>query len=211
MSKAQTHKTRQSKLSRISPPDAKRARTIRKRIASGKRRFLAKLRDCNSVILAAERANLGRKTVYDWRNRDPKFAEAWDGALEAAREDVKVSVHEEAKRKGGDTTLKIFATKAYFPEFRDKLQIQNDPGIKRLYLAVAQVLREFVPREQLRKALIRLCQLAGVDPLRDLGFAAGANGGALTILNNTHTDADAVKQSGQVVSDMVQVSSMDSG
>ena len=153
-------------------PAKRAAATIRKRIGRGKARFLKELRKCSSVLLAAERARIGRKTVYEWRDADPQFAEHWDDALEMAREDVKVSVHEEAVRKDGNTTLKIFATKAYFPEFRDKAQLENDPVLKRHYLAFAQVMREFVAKERLRDAIIRLCDLSGFDPGTDPGLRA---------------------------------------
>ncbi len=172
---------------RVNRPQAKRtkctrraikkaAKTISKKIASGKRRFIKELRQCSSVILAAERANLARRTVYQWREADTSFAEVWDDTLTLTREDLRVSIHEEAVKKDGNTTLKIFVAKSYFPEFREKAQLEENPEVKRIYLGLAQILRRHVPRERLRDAVIDFCALTGYDAGADPRLISGPAG-----------------------------------
>lgn len=47
------------------------------------RLFLAALREGSSAAMAARLAGVGRRTAYDRRERDERFAAAWDTALEA--------------------------------------------------------------------------------------------------------------------------------
>jgi hypothetical protein len=47
------------------------------------RLFLAALREGSSIAMAARLAGVGRRTAYDRRERDERFAAAWDTALEA--------------------------------------------------------------------------------------------------------------------------------
>ena len=43
-------------------------------------KFLAALRIGKSIAAAARAAGIGRRTAYDWRDRDPTFAAALKGA-----------------------------------------------------------------------------------------------------------------------------------
>jgi hypothetical protein len=47
--------------------------------------FIAALRSSGLVAPAARAAGVGRRTVYDRREQDERFAAAWDDALEATR------------------------------------------------------------------------------------------------------------------------------
>ena len=48
------------------------------------KKFLALLRQRANVSEAAAGVGVGRTAVYEWCGADPKFAEAWDSAFEAA-------------------------------------------------------------------------------------------------------------------------------
>ena len=49
-----------------------------------RQRFLQALARTGTVAESARQTNIGRRTAYDWRDRDPKFAQAWDNALDQA-------------------------------------------------------------------------------------------------------------------------------
>jgi hypothetical protein len=55
------------------------ARTDRARAS-----FLVVLRETCNVSEAARAAGIGRRTAYEWREKDAKFAEGWDDAEEEA-------------------------------------------------------------------------------------------------------------------------------
>ena len=46
--------------------------------------FLAELRKRGNVTDAARAVQVGRKTVYQWKEAEPDFAAAWDEAIEQA-------------------------------------------------------------------------------------------------------------------------------
>ena len=46
--------------------------------------FLDELARTGVVSSSARAGGIGRRTAYDWRDRDPGFARAWDDALEQA-------------------------------------------------------------------------------------------------------------------------------
>src|SRR5262249_28657666 len=58
-----------------------RART---RLGLWKAKFLEVLEVTPSVTVAAKAAGIDRTVAYDYRNKDPQFAEAWDAALQAS-------------------------------------------------------------------------------------------------------------------------------
>src|SRR5262250_1631929 len=164
----------------------KAAQTIEKRKSEQKKRFLSELRKTNSIIIAADRTGIGRRTAYNWREADSKFAEAWDEALEGAKEDMRVSIHQAALKNGG--VERIFLMKHYFPdEFGDRVRLENNPDVQRLYHAFAHIMQKFIPREQLRDATIDLCTLVGYDPRNLPGLVAGISqsGGASTRNGNS--------------------------
>ena len=49
-----------------------------------RQRFLDELAQTGVVSSSARAAGIGRRTAYDWRDRDPGFARAWDDALDQA-------------------------------------------------------------------------------------------------------------------------------
>ena len=60
--------------------------------------FLDALRSGLSVTAASFKANLARRTAYDWRAANPEFAAAWDDAIESGTD----SLEDEALRRARD-------------------------------------------------------------------------------------------------------------
>lgn len=88
--------------------------------------FITWLRRKATVYHAAQAARVNRVTVYRWHESDPQFAEAWEAALQDAREIMETSIYEDAlgrDGKRGDPILKMFWTKAHDPRYRDKVTV----------------------------------------------------------------------------------------
>ena len=103
-------------------------------------RFLAKLAAGFSIAAACRAERIGRRTAYDWRERDEEFAKAWDAAIEEGSD----ILEDEARRRAHDgvtkpvyqqgalvgvvreysDTLLIFLLKARRPQkFRDNVKV----------------------------------------------------------------------------------------
>lgn len=93
-----------------------------------------------SVKKACARARIGRRTAYDWRNKNPDFAKRWDAALDVGitvledevvrrgYEGVLKPVYQQGVRVGTireySDTLLIFHLKAHRPKkYRDNIKI----------------------------------------------------------------------------------------
>jgi hypothetical protein len=95
----------------------------------GKTRFLSLFRKHRSVVKAARVMQVGRRTVYNWREDDPLFALAWDEIETELLDDLEDSALKRAtrghvepvfgkdgtkigKRRKFETALTIFMLKA---------------------------------------------------------------------------------------------------
>jgi hypothetical protein len=83
-----------------------RARTVARptaaRTALMQARFLKEFAACGTVTRASRAAKVGRRTVYDWLERDAAFRELYEDALEEAVD----MVEDEARRRAIKGTLK---------------------------------------------------------------------------------------------------------
>ena len=125
-----------------------------------KARFLKELKECGTIDGAAAKCNIGRRTIYNWKAEDEEFTGAVEEAIARAYGDLRASMMSRAKKRSD--VLAIFLAKGRWPEeFREKFQIdiQNDPGVRRLIEAVLQVIKEYVPREKLKDAAARFASL----------------------------------------------------
>jgi hypothetical protein len=52
--------------------------------------FIAELERCGLIRASARAVGVGRRTVYDRRDRDPQFAAAWAAAFERGRTERQV-------------------------------------------------------------------------------------------------------------------------
>ncbi len=59
-------------------------------------KFFNKLRDTADVSQSALHAGYPRRSVYEWRDKEPKFKEKWDAAWELGVD----AMEEEARRRG---------------------------------------------------------------------------------------------------------------
>ena len=72
-----------------------------RRTPEAEEKFLAALRAGKSIAAAARAAGIGRRTAYDWRDRDAAFAAAWDESWEIGTdylEDLALKGAEERQR-----------------------------------------------------------------------------------------------------------------
>lgn len=72
-------------------------------------RFLLALSEGLHVCEAVRRAGVSRSTVYNWKNDDPAFAEAWNDALETMLDNVENAIYTAAMQ--GNVTAQIFILK----------------------------------------------------------------------------------------------------
>ena len=84
--------------------------------------FLQGLRECGTVLHAADFAQINRKTAYIWRSMDADFREAWDAALEDVTDNVERSLYRQAVSEK-NVVATIFYLKANRAKYRDRLQI----------------------------------------------------------------------------------------
>jgi hypothetical protein len=128
-----------------------------------KPKFIAHLAKTCNVSRAARLAKVGRKTAYEHRERDPKFAAEWDEALEIAVDALEYEMRRRAIEgcvepvfyKGDECgsirrysdLLAIFLAKAHRPEkYRDNFrQDQKTTG------NLADLVAEAEARAELRK------------------------------------------------------------
>ncbi len=108
--------------------------------------FLASLVDTGNVTKACEIAKIGRRTAYNWRAADEKFAAAWEEAkqigLEGLEDEARRRAHEgwdEPKfhdgkvcghvRKFSDTLL-IFLLKGGMPEkYKERATVEHSGNV----------------------------------------------------------------------------------
>ena len=85
--------------------------------------FLATLRTSANVRRSADAAKINRTTAYNWRDADPAFAAAWDGAIEDAVD----TLEQEAWRRAHDGVEKpIYQQKelvGHVQEYSDALMM----------------------------------------------------------------------------------------
>ncbi len=86
------------------------ARSRRTREKDWKPAFLELLRDYGDVAASAKACGIGRRTAYDHKGKDAKFADAWDDALESLYD----SIDAEFLRRGREGVLEpVFYQGAY--------------------------------------------------------------------------------------------------
>lgn len=83
-------------------------------------RLLAKLAQGFSVTAACKAERIARSTYYEWRDDDPDFAAAADGAIEQGTDVLEDVARTRAVRQSD--TLMIFLLKGRRPEkFKDRI------------------------------------------------------------------------------------------
>lgn len=86
--------------------------------------FLELLANGDTVKHACATLKIGRRTIYDQRERDPEFAQAWELALDTGIEELE----QEAKRRAldGSDRLLEFLLRAKRPEvYRENYRVEH--------------------------------------------------------------------------------------
>lgn len=115
-----------------------------KQVAAAKRRFVKALERTNSPRIAAQRAKIDLRTALTWKINDAEFSEAWDEAIEIAKDQLLASMHDDAVKPGGETELRIFLARHYFPEeFGDKSNVKPQLNtVEAIMTAFAEAMRD---------------------------------------------------------------------
>jgi hypothetical protein len=106
--------------------------------------FLDALRDGRSIAAAARNAGLGRRTAYDWRDRDAQFAARWDEAFDEGTdrlEDLALSGAEQ-----GSERLLLALLKARRPDRYQRVQVEHTGSLEVMLSHAANTLAQKLAR-----------------------------------------------------------------
>jgi transposase-like protein len=106
--------------------------------------FLAHLMNGKSVKAASEAAAINRRTVYDWRDQDSEFREAWEDAITGSIEVLEDEVRERALDRTDKNShiLLMFLVKKHKPEYRENYKTEisvNRESVKEYDFSSAEV------------------------------------------------------------------------
>lgn len=102
-------------------------RTPKKKGVVKKKAFLAAFAFCGNVTHACLNSKVGRRTHYEWLEKDAKYA----AAFESAQDEAADNLEEEARKRamGGSDTLLIFLLKGALPEkYRERYEHTGPKG-----------------------------------------------------------------------------------
>ena len=102
-------------------------RTPKKKGAVKQKSFLAAFAFCGNVTHACRNSKVGRRTHYDWLERDAEYAVAFESAHDEAADNLE----EEARRRAmaGSDTLLIFLLKGARPDrYRERHEHTGPKG-----------------------------------------------------------------------------------
>src|SRR5438093_6838251 len=91
-------------------------------------KFLAALRAGKSIAAAARAAGIGRRTAYDWRDRDAAFAAAWDEAWEIGTDYLEDLALKGAEQ--GSERLLLALLKARRPDRYQRMVVEHEGSVE---------------------------------------------------------------------------------
>lgn len=101
----------------------RKPRTIR--TARARKAFLSELRETCNVSHSAKFAKISRRSVYEWRDADKKFAQEWADAEEEAADKLEKIAWDRATVDNSDRMLEILL-KAHRPKkFVDRVRAEH--------------------------------------------------------------------------------------
>jgi len=101
-----------------------------------KEMFLSALRETGNVSASAKAAGVGRQTVYEVREREPRFAAAWDEVLNERLDEIEANLFERA-RTGESDTAAIFLLKSHRREiYGDRVRHEGKVEHDHFHVAV---------------------------------------------------------------------------
>jgi hypothetical protein len=109
-------------------------------------RFLAVLRSA-TVSDAARAAGVGRSTVYDRRDRDAEFRQAWDDVVEQSVEELELEARKRAME--GSDQLLMFLLRARRPKvFSERYRVEHAGRIEAPPAAMVDIADHLDPEAQ---------------------------------------------------------------
>lgn len=108
-------------------PEKKKPRTKRNS-GEWKPAFLATLAASGIIRVACEVAGVSRKTLYDHREQDPEFREAWDTALESALDKLEQEAWRRALRSS-DLLLMFLLKAGRTNKYRELREVRHTQGV----------------------------------------------------------------------------------
>ena len=107
-------------------------------------KFLEALRTGKSIAAAARAAGIGRRTAYDWRDRDPLFAARWDESFDEGTDRLEDLALAGAEK--GSERLLLALLKARRPERYQRMQIEHSGSLEIMLRHAADTLDEKLAR-----------------------------------------------------------------
>lgn len=121
-----------------------RSRRNGRRTPEAETTFLDALRAGKSIAAAARSAGVGRRTAYDWRDRDPHFSARWDEAFDEGTdrlEDLALSGAEQ-----GSERLLLALLKARRPDRYQRMQVEHTGSLEVMLSHAANTLAQKLAR-----------------------------------------------------------------
>jgi hypothetical protein len=121
-----------------------RLRRNGRRTPEAEARFLVALRDGKSIAAAARAAGVGRRTCYDWRDRDAAFAARCDEAFDEDTDKLEDLALKGAEQ--GSERLLLALLKARRPDRYQRMQIEHSGSLEVMLHHAAETLAQKLAR-----------------------------------------------------------------
>ena len=130
-------------------PPCRTGRTSRQRRNSRRTpeaddKFLAALRAGKSIAAAARAAGIGRRTAYDWRDRDAAFAARWDEAWEVGTDHLEDLALKGAEQ--GSERLLLALLKARRPDRYQRMVVEHEGNLEVVLRDASETLKHKLAR-----------------------------------------------------------------
>jgi hypothetical protein len=107
-------------------------------------KFLGALRLGKSIAAAARAAGIGRRTSYDWRDADARFAAAWDAAFEEGSDHLEDIALKGAEQ--GSERLLLALLKARRPQRYARTLVEHEGSLEVLLRHASESLDQKLAR-----------------------------------------------------------------
>jgi hypothetical protein len=121
-----------------------RARRNSRKTPEAEDKFVAALRLGKSIAAAARAAGIGRRTGYDWRDRDPAFAARWDEAFDEGTDHLEDLALKGAEQ--GSERLLLALLKARRPERYQRMQVEHSGSLEVMLRHASETLAQKLAR-----------------------------------------------------------------
>jgi hypothetical protein len=107
-------------------------------------KYLSALRLGKSIAAAARAASIGRRTAYDWRDRDAAFAARWDEAWEIGTDYLEDLALKGAEQ--GSERLLLALLKARRPDRYQRMVVEHEGSLEVLLRHASETLDQKLAR-----------------------------------------------------------------